>query len=92
MRIACFVIINPSNVLTHVLDLTVDQLRDIRGLPIILFSDHNVKRWHEIHSVFVNITNHDFAKKFALRNPVAFEELAGLDRQRGFRLRDLIEM
>lgn len=74
------------------LDLTVHQLRDIRGLPIVPFSDRNVRRWNVIHSVFVNITNHDFVKNFALRNPITMEQLAGLDRHRGFRLRDLIEM
>ena len=70
----------------------MDELRDIRGLPIVPFADRNVKRWNELHSVFVNITNHDFVKNFAPRNPITMEQLAGLDRHRGFRLGDLVKM
>ena len=32
-----------------------------------------------------------FMENYRLRNPITLKELAGTDRQRGFRLRDLIE-
>ncbi|CAB4013123.1 Tyrosinase [Paramuricea clavata] len=76
--------------------LTLDQLRSIRGLQFPAFV--TIIKYKSISKVISERDTpflsgiSDLVKEIILRNPITLEELSGVDRIRGFRLHDLLEM
>lgn len=71
----------------YFLGLSLNQLREIRGIQIVPLNDPKI--FDKSQALFVNNTN-DFIKNNSLRHPVNMEDLSGTDRVRGFRLQDLL--
>ena len=78
------------------LGLTLEQLRSIRGLQFPAFV--TILKYKSISKVISERDTpflrgiSDLVQKIILRNPITSEELSGVDRIRGFRLHDLLEM
>jgi hypothetical protein len=69
----------------------LDQQRDIRGLTFPAFESDPVRILLTNHSTYVDVSA-EFNRKYKLRNPITLDELDGTDRERGFRIHDLVEM